>query len=295
MKKIICGIKEEKEIKLLQEAGCNIILLADDQHATRFPAYFNREQLTKCIEECHALGLEVMIGVNRIYQDEEIASLDAYMSYLKSMNVDYYYFNDPGVYMLAKKIGVQDRLVYNPDTLCTNSYDINVWLKQGIYGCVIAKELTLAQMMEIAAKTTHSMVMLHGYLNMSYSKRRLLQNYMDEIESDLDLDGRFDLKLQEATREDLMPVYQDKQGTCIYTPYIQTSFEEFLALGQSGIEYFIIERMFVPFALVYDAIKTYRMIEQGGDARQLNQEYASKYQDYPLSTGYMYQKTSMVK
>lgn len=295
MKNIICGIKEEKEIELLKEAGCNIILLADDHHATRFPAYFNREKLRQLIVKCHDASLKVMIGVNRIYQDEEIASLREYMRSLKEQDVDGYYFSDPAVYILAKELGVVDKLVYNPDTLCANSYDINVWLSKGIFGCVIAKELTLSQMEEIAAKTHNSMIMLHGYLNMSYSKRQLLKNYMTEINEDIDLDHCFDLRLQEATRDDLMPVYEDAQGTCIYTPYIQESFNEFLSLGSRGIDHFIIERMFLPFDLIYDAIVGYRKIERGMDAAVIKKAYEEKYADYPLSSGYMYQKTSMVK
>ena len=295
MKNIICAIQEEKEIKLLQEAGCNIIMLADDEHATRFPAYFKREQLIKLIKSCHEVGLQVMIGVNRIYQDKEIASLQAYLQFLKDLAVDYYYYNDPAVYTLAASIGIIDRLVYNPDTLCANSYDINVWLNKGIFGCVIAKELTLEQLEEIGSKTRNSMVMLHGYLNMSYSKRLLLRDYLEEIHEDITVDNCFALKLKEAARNDYMSIYQDEQGTCIYTPYIQESFEEYLALGSKNIEYFIIERMFLPFEMVYDAISSYRLIEQGEDAKLVKKAYVDKYHDYPLSTGYMYQKTSMVK
>lgn len=285
----------ELEMLKLKEAGCNMVLVSDEFHGTRMPAFFSMDKLDMMIDSAKKLGMKVVIAMNRIYMEEDLSSIDNYMEYLISKDIDYIYYNDPCIYIHALKYDLVNKLIYNPDTLCSNSYDINFMLRKGIYGCVIAKELTLEQMEEIAKKSVNSMVIIHGYLNMSYSKRLLLDCYLDEINKDADLKHNYHLKLKEATRNDYMPVYEDEKGTSIYTPYVQESFEELNALIASGVNDFIVERSFVDIDMICDAIKGYREIESGKDAKDVKTAFYQKYDQYPLNTGYMYQKTTLVK
>ena len=292
---ILCSPIDELEMLKLKEAGCNMVLLSDEFHGTRMPAFFSMNKLDMMIDNAKKWDLKVVIAMNRIYMEEDLNSIDPYLEYLVKKDVDYIYYNDPCIYIHALKYDITDRLIYNPDTLCSNSFDINFMLHKGIYGCVIAKELTLQQMCEIAGKTNNSMVIIHGYLNMSYSKRLLLDSYLDMINKDIDLKHNYHLKLKEATRNDYMPVYEDDKCTCIYTPYVQESFEELNILIDSGVNNFIIERSFVDIDMICDAIRAYRDIESGKDAKLIKEAFYQKYDNYPLSSGYMYQKTTLVK
>lgn len=295
MKKIISNPVREDELQVLKDAGCDMVIIGDKFNGTRMPHYFEREDIIHMVNSAHRIGLEVIIALNRMYTDEDINELEAYLNFLEPLNIDYYYYQDQGVFSVMKRRGLENKLIYNPDTLCANSNDIKVMESLGVFGCFLAKELTLEQMCTIAKKTKNSMVIVHGYLNMSYSKRLLLDNYMRVINKPNNLQNRYDLKLKEDTRDDFMPVYEDEQGTSIYTPYIQESFAEIKKLADSNVSYFFVDRIFNDLVFTCDAIKGYHAILNGEDAQVIKQAYYDKYHDYPLSTGYMYQKTRMVK
>lgn len=289
-----CAPLNRDEIKKLIDSGINCIMLPFEFHSARAGVFFKKEEAKELIDLVHENQCKVMVMMNRMYANDDTVYIKDFMEEMNKCGADYFYYHDPAVYVEAKHQNCLNKLVYNPDTLCSNSKDINIMVNKGIHGCVIAKELTLDQLCEIGNKTTNSMILLHGYLNMSYSKRRLLDCYKEEIGLDKEFDHRYDLRLMETTRDGLMPVYQDEQGTAIYTPYVQMSFKELNQLLHSNIHDFIIERNYMSLDAVCDAIKGYRAIEQGEDAKTVEEAYVNKY-DYPFDSGYMYQKTTLVK
>ena len=76
---------------------------------------------------------------------------------------------DIGYYSLLKDYNF--KIIYNPETTLTNSYDINILKDYGIKGAFISKEITLTDIKEIIKLKELPLYMtVHGYLNMFYSK-----------------------------------------------------------------------------------------------------------------------------
>lgn len=295
MKRIVT-IKELKDISLFLEAGISGIIVSDEFHGTRASGVFSMAEIKEASEIAKRNELILGVLMNRIYVDEELEQAENYLKFLKELQVDWIYYNDPAVVVLAEKLEMVSKLVYDPDTLMTNSYDMKFALAQGIHHAVLSTEITLEEMETITQKVGgNTEAILFGYLNMSYSKRQLIQNYCDELGVDNTLHNRRDCILIESTREGKMPIFEDGQGTHIYTDYILDAFEEYKILKDAGLEVVRIDSIFLDRWIVADALKVFTMIDLGFPGKIVKAKFEEKYKEQPWSTGYMYQKTNLVK
>lgn len=284
---------KEDIVKLL-EAGSSIIGIGDDYFAARCAGVFSREEMEEAIDLIHQGKGKCVVFVNRMLGEEEIDRTREYLGYLKSLEVDYVLYNDPAVYVLADEIGMVPKLIYQPDTLMTNSKDVNFMLRQGVDSVFISKELTFEEIMGIASSCKDKCnVIIHGYLNMSYSKRKLLKSYFEMLGKEVDYQNR-DLRLIEYTRTGKMPVYEDEQGTHIFTDYVLESFKEIKALSEC-VKFLMVDSMFLDIEVVIEAVKAYKAILVGADPEVVEMSYKEKYSELPLSDGYHYTKTNLVK
>ena len=282
-----------EDIDKLLEAGSTIIGIGDDYFAARCAAVFSRDEMKEAVSLIHQREGKCVVFINRMLGEEEIAKAREYLGFLKELKVDYLLYNDPAMYILAEELGMVTQLIYQPDTLMTNSKDVSFMLRQGIDSVFISKELTFDEMMEIGnACKDKCNVIIHGYLNMSYSKRKLLKAYFDMLGKEVDYTS-MDLRLIEYTRTGRMPIYEDEQGTHIFTDYILESFREIKAFS-GVVRFLMIDSMFMEIEAVLGAIKAYKAIIEGEDPEVIEQQYREQY-DLPLSDGYHYTKTNLVK
>lgn len=282
-----------KQLENLKKAGITMVLAAEKTVATRTPVRFSWDEIVEIKKECQRLGLKLGLMMNRIFFDEDIE--EVYQTLLKYKEIaDRIDYTDPAVYIEAKKLNMEHKLCYNPDTLMCNYRDVQFYQDLGIDSVVISKEITLEEMKEIARKTSgKTECIIFGYLNMSYSKRRLLSSYMDEIQKKEDVFDRRDLYLIETTRNGRMPVVEDEFGTSIYTDYVLAGLNEIKALMESGVEQFRFDNSFLKEEMFMECLAGFKSVMDGKDGLEVFQQLKEK---YPLlSTGYMYQKTNLVK
>lgn len=96
--------------------------------------------------------------------EEELPEMEAWLQQIQIWNPEGIVYMDPAVFLAAEKLGFQDRLIYAPDTLMTNSRDLQMMLDLGVGRVVLAAEITLEEILEIARKTDGSRLELqiHG-------------------------------------------------------------------------------------------------------------------------------------
>lgn len=292
----IVSVGKIEDINLYYEVGATVLIFCDEFHGTRAPGKLNHQELVHAFQKTHDLGLKVAVYMNRIYTDKELVKAEEYFEFLKENQVEFIYYNDPAIYMIAESYDMVERLVYEPDTLMTNSRDMQFVLDQGIHHCVLSTEITLDEMKEICKNVQgKTEAILFGYLNMSYSKRHLIQNYCDELGITNTCVDKMDCVLIESTREGKMPIMEDAQGTHIFTDYVLDAFDEMEVLKEVGIHAIRLEGIFLPSEVVADACKAFMMIDLGMPSDQVRKKFEEKYNSIPFSKGYMYQKTNLVK
>ena len=137
-------------------------------------------------------------------------------------------------------------------------------------------------------KKTELSLVGHGYLDMFYSKRKLISNYFIYKSNDkkniVDNDS---FKLKEEMRPDsFYPILEDEAGTHIFRDKALNSFAEFNEL-KMGLDDFFIERIFMSDEEYYDSIAAYQ-------DQSLVEEFLIKYQDN-YNKGFYYQYTEKLK
>lgn len=297
MENIIVSIYQIEDITKVKQAGATSIILGSEFFSVRSTSYFKINELIKAIQIVKENGLQVYVLVNRFFIEEELPQLKLYLNMLLEVGVDGIYYTDMGVYQEAKKIGLEKLLIYNPETILTNSYDLQAYLDLGIKMATISKEIPLEDMQKIGCKINGKLeVIIHGRLNMMHSKRNLLTNYMDFIKENKDLSNNYKLYLMEENRDEHMPIIQDEQGTHIYTGFTMCAFEEIDVLVASSINNFKIECLFMNIDEICQIIEDYRLVLENPVR---GREYYKKYQDsnptQNITKGFLYKKTGLLK
>lgn len=145
----------------------------------------------------------------------------------------------------AIQLGMQDRLVYQPDTLITNSADAAFYRAQGCQGVSLAREITLEEICAIASRCSGVEMLVHGRFSIMHSRRQLLHSYFAFLKRpDDDPHGRRDLSLKEETREAHMPIIEDEGGTHVFSEYTLQSFAQIRTLVESGVSRLRIDSIF---------------------------------------------------
>ncbi len=279
-----------------RENGITTIVVGEPFFATRLPVSCDFETIVEIKKECDSLGLKLGILMNRIFFDEDIsAGIEALKRY-KTLEPDFIEYTDPSVYVQANKLNMTSYLAYNPDTLMCNDRDVQFYLDLKIKKVILSKEITLTEMIQIIENTNGvTEVIIFGRLNMSYSKRPLITNYLQEIKKNIDVKNRQDMILIETTRDGKMPIVEDDHGTVIYTDYTLAGFREIRSLIEAGCTSFKFDNRFCPTEAFIDCLDGYQRVLNGEDSLEIENKLKAKYPELALSSGYMYQKTNLVK
>lgn len=294
---VIASPKEIGDIIKLKQAGANSVILGTPFFSVRAVSHFDNETLKEIKKICIYNEIQMYVLMNRFFVEEELKALRTQLAYLKDIDVDGIYFTDMGVFYEAEKLGLQNKLIYNPDTIITNHLDVNAYLALGLKMCTLSKEITLEDMVKMGKQIKgESEVIVHGRLNMMHSKRNLLTNYMQFLNKDIDLRDKQDLYLMEESREEHMPIVEDEHGTHVYTGFTLCSFEEIEDLIKAGIRNFRIESMFMDIEAIVQIIQDYcKVIEDPERGRELYQKYQTEYPQENITKGFLYKKTGLVK
>ena len=282
----------------LKEAGADAVLIGTDFYSARAMACIALSDYPKAKQEAQRLSLKLYVLMNRMFAETELDAMRTHLHLLKELDVDGIYYGDEGVLWESMRLGMQDKLIYHPDTLLTNSYDVNYYLQEGIQRVVLAKEITFEEIKHIAHNTIPSRIemLVHGRVNLIHSKRWLLSAYMEHLGKPCDLHARKDLAIIETKREEAMPILEDDLGTHVFSGYTLASFEELDELLEVGYTHFRIDGIFYDIDWVCEALRLYRSIEaKESKGREVFRSYAQTHLEAHVGSGFYYKKTGLHK
>ncbi len=254
---------------------------------------YNLDEIRQINKYCLNNNLKRYVTLDTFIFEKDKVAIYEYLDFLKELNIDGLYFTDLGVVLMAGE-AFKNKLIYDPDTLLTNSLDVNFYSKQNI-GTVLSRELCLDEINKIIENNLNRVDMqVFGHLKMSYSRRKFLSNYFKHIGSNLDLTNKRDVLLVEENRDYSLPIIEDRYGTRIYTDYIFLMYQELVPL-KDKIKRAIVDDTFIgDFNLVCDVLRDLRRLSVDNYGF-LYRNLVAKYKDYDFSDGYLYKKTSNVK
>ena len=126
--------------------------------------------------------------------------INVYKEYLNSDVL--FLVSDLGALNEGIKLGIENRIIYNPETMITNYLDFNEYSSLGVLSCGVSSEITLSDLKLIYEKNNKSIFyQVFGRRLMFYSRRHLISLY--ETKNN-DKYPHVDAYLKESTRQDYL-------------------------------------------------------------------------------------------
>lgn len=286
----------DKKIELLAPAGdmerleaavkfgADAVFMAGDSFGLRANAKnFNREAMKEAVNYAHENGVNVHITMNIVPHDEDMVGIEDYLKFLDEIGVDALIISDPGIFSIAKELTDID-LHVSTQASVTNSATVNFWYNMGAKRVILARELSLEEIIEIRNNTPKDLeieVFVHGAMCISYSGRCLLSNYMtgrDANRGDCAQACRWKYSIQEENRPgEYYPIEEDGSGTYIMNSKDLCLIDELDKLIEAGIDSFKIEGRMKTAFYVATVIRSYRQVIDAYYEGNYNEETVQKY------------------
>ena len=197
--------------------GADAVYLAGNEFGMRTASKnFDDEELRSAVDFAHAQGVLVYVTLNTMPRSAEIARLPGFIERLDAAGVDAVIVADIGVLRLVQRTAPRFAIHISTQASIVNYESARAWHALGANRVVLARELSLDEIITIRAKTDPSLeieTFVHGAMCISYSGRCLLSNFMtgrDANRGNCAQSCRWKYALMEEKRPgEYFPVYED--------------------------------------------------------------------------------------
>ncbi len=237
---------------------------------------FLGDNLRLGIEEAHALGKRFFLTCNLMPHGAKLKTFMRDMEPVVALGPDALILSDPGLIMLARERWPDMPLHLSVQANTVNAASVKFWQHIGISRVILSRELSLDEVAEIRQECPdiELEVFIHGALCIAYSGRCLLSGYFnhrDANQGSCTNSCRWEYKLEKDDNEDnlsplsqsgqerhpeagkaylleererpgeLMPIFEDENGTYIMNSRDLRAVEHVQHLVKIGVDSFKIE------------------------------------------------------
>ena len=278
------------DLKIYAENGADEVIVAPVDCSFSALSEIQEEKLIDAISTAHQEGMQISFLINRLFGQSEISEVSERINTYVQAGVDGIIFADPGLLVEAQNKGYLDRMIYQPDTLVTSSFDASFWMEQGLKSVTVSSLITKDEISQMSSKVNGLSLVVHGRLLMSVSTRRLLQEFKEETGLSFQPDYNRSLYLMEEKRDGRMPVYENAYACMIYSDFVQESFDEMPSF--MNIDRFVIDGTWLSRQERIAALRIYQGLLDGKDMQEEIIQYRETYgKEGRLSDGYYGLKT----
>ena len=227
--------------------GADAVYLAGKQFGLRaFAKNFTLAELEEAAQYAHELKKRIYVTVNALVRQGELEEVQGYIRDLKKTGIDAVIFSDPALLAMLQEVGLEAHLSTQASTM--NAASARFWHKQGVKRIVLARETSLAEMMEIRKTTPKSLELeafIHGAMCVAYSGRCLLSSVFtgrSGNRGECAQPCRWAYNISEAGYPgEYFPIEEDERGTYVLNSKDLMMIEHIPELIQAGIASFKIE------------------------------------------------------
>lgn len=272
--------KIENANKLLEVSSGLIVGLKD--YGTRETSHFSLSEFKELSNMTNKLSKKLYVSFKMMLHEPKVESFKALIHAINDLPFTGYIIGDIGYYYLLKDTGKE--IIYNPETLLTNTYDLNTYFDLGLQGTFISKEVNLEEIKEMLKNKKGKIFMTgHGYLNMFYSRRLLLDSYFEQIGKTHDYHHE-QMRIKEERRDPLHPILEDEHGTHVYRSDVTSTLDILNEL--TNLDYLVIDSIFHNDAYAIEILKLYQSEIDLDKVSQLQEKYNETW-----DTGFLYLRT----
>lgn len=246
--------------------GADAVYLAGNRFGLRAGAgNFSLEEMADGIAYAHSLGKRVYLAVNLLAHPSDLDALPAYLEQALPLGPDGVIAADPGIvaWLFANWPQIPVHLSTQANT--TNHAAAGFWHAAGVKRIVLARELSLAEMAAIRARTPQTLELeafVHGAMCMAYSGRCFMSLSMtgrDANRGDCAQPCRWSYRVSELKGEgESFEVEQDERGTYLFNSRDLCLLRDLQALVNAGIGSLKIEGRMKSAFYAATVVKVYR-------------------------------------
>ena len=293
-------------IEELLKAGADAFVIGKQKFGLRLSGEFSVEQVEEATKKIHAAGKKVYVSVNALFHNDRIEALDKYLVEMQRIGVDALYFGDPAVVVAKRELNITIPLIWNPETIATNWFQVNYWGERGSIRAYLARELSMDEVVEIKENAKPEIeIQVHGMTCMFQSKRSLLGNYFLYRDQAMEIENRKENKnmfLHDKERKNKYPIYEDMNGTHIFSPNDMCIIDELGEVFESGVDALRIDGILQSFDYVVKVTSLYRQaidayFDEGEDQYEdIKDDLLAQIEEIqpslrPLDTGFIFKET----
>lgn len=232
-----------EKLKTAIDYGADAVYFGGEVFSLRAGAgNFTKEEMIEGIKYVHDHGKKCHLTLNIFPHNYDIDALEKYLHEIKDFGIDAFIVSDPGTIMMVKDIIPNAEIHLSTQANLTNYKTAEFWAKQGVKRVVMARELSLEEMITMREKIPAELdteAFIHGAMCISYSGRCLLSNFMiqrDANKGECAHPCRWKYKIIEEQRPgEEYPIEEDERGTYIMNSKDLCMIEHIPDLVKAGI------------------------------------------------------------
>lgn len=232
-----------EKLKAAIDYGADAVYFGGEVFSLRAGANnFTREEMIEGIKYVHDHGKKCHLTLNIFPHNYDIEELEKYLHDVKDLGIDAFIVSDPGTIMMVKEIIPNAEIHLSTQANLTNYKTAEFWAKHGVKRVVLARELSLEEMISMREKIPAELdteAFIQGAMCISYSGRCLLSNFMVQRDANKGACAhpcRWKYKIVEEQRPgEEYPIEEDGRGTYIMNSKDLCMIEHIPDLVRAGI------------------------------------------------------------
>ena len=231
------------------EYGANAVYLGGEEYSLRAAsANFPPEELIRAVQYAHSRKVKVYVACNSVPHNDEIERYPEYLKQLSKAKVDAVIISDIGLLGLTREYAPEMEIHLSTQANAINYAACKMWYKLGVKRIVLARELSLDEILEIRRNCPIELELeafVHGAMCISHSGRCLISDFLtgrDANRGNCAQACRWKYYLMEEKREgEYFPVEETDNGTFIFNSKDLCMIEHIPDLCNAGIQSLKIE------------------------------------------------------
>ncbi len=236
-----------QKLKVAVAFGADSVYLSGRSLSLRAQAEnFSPEQMAEAICYAHGKGVRVYVLLNIFPHNEHLSEMHERLESIAALEPDAVVVSDVGAFELAREAATEIPIHISTQANVTNWRTAKFWREMGAARIVLARELSLCEIEEIAARAgVAPEIFVHGAMCMAYSGRCFMSKHFvgrDSNLGDCAQPCRWTYSLTEETRpDDIIDVGEGPEGARIFSSRDLCMIEHIPEIAASGVRALKIE------------------------------------------------------
>ena len=275
--------------------GADAVYFAGKMYGLRaFAGNFDDDEIVKAMKFLHERGKKGYITLNIVAKNSDFQQIDKFLQPLVDAKVDGVIVSDVGMIYYLRKNFPQLNVHVSTQANVNNIYSAKFFADMGVTRIVLARELNLNQIKEIASSLKGKVeieAFVHGAMCISYSGRCLLSNYMTGRDSNRGAcvqACRWNYTIREVNKKEEYPIEEDQRGTYILNSKDLCMIKHLKELEEAGICSLKIEGRMKSDYYVASVVNAYRRALEHKNKIEVLEEELEKTSHRRYTTGFYF-------